>query len=47
MTTSTATSKFAPLSDREIAMTRVFDAPRALVYKALTTPEILKRWFGL
>jgi uncharacterized protein YndB with AHSA1/START domain len=30
--------------DREIAMTRVFDAPRALVFDALTKPELLKRW---
>jgi uncharacterized protein YndB with AHSA1/START domain len=34
-------------SDREIAMTRVFDAPKRLVYRALTEPELLKRWlFG-
>ncbi|MGH7556387.1 MAG: SRPBCC family protein [Gemmatimonadota bacterium] len=34
-------------SDREIAMTRVFDAPRSLVFDALTKPELLKRWlFG-
>lgn len=31
-------------SDREIAMTRVFDAPRSLVFEALTSPELLKRW---
>src|SRR4051812_39118545 len=31
-------------SDREIAMTRVFDAPRALVFEALTTPELVQRW---
>jgi len=33
-------------SDREIAMTREFDAPRDMVYEALTKPEIMKRWFG-
>lgn len=33
-------------SDREIALTRVFDAPRQLVYDAFSKPEILKRWFG-
>jgi uncharacterized protein YndB with AHSA1/START domain len=32
-------------SDREIAMTRVFDAPRDLVFDALTKPELMKRWF--
>jgi uncharacterized protein YndB with AHSA1/START domain len=31
-------------SDREIAMARVFDAPRHLVFEALTTPALLKRW---
>src|ERR1700685_4373265 len=25
-------------------MTRVFDAPRRLVFKAWTTPELMKRW---
>jgi uncharacterized protein YndB with AHSA1/START domain len=34
-------------SEREIAMTRVFDAPRTLVFEALTTPELLKRWLGV
>ncbi len=31
-------------SDREIAMTRAFNAPRQLVFDALTKPELLKRW---
>lgn len=31
-------------TDREIAMTRVFDAPRNLVFDALTKPELVKRW---
>jgi uncharacterized protein YndB with AHSA1/START domain len=31
-------------SDREIAMTRVFDAPRHLVFDALTKPELIARW---
>ena len=30
--------------DREIVMTRVFDAPRTLVWDAFTNPELLKRW---
>jgi uncharacterized protein YndB with AHSA1/START domain len=33
-------------SDREVVLTRVFDAPRALVFDALTTPDLLKRWYG-
>jgi len=31
-------------SDLEIVMTRVFHAPRQLVWKAMTTPEYLKQW---
>ncbi|HXA83484.1 MAG TPA: SRPBCC family protein [Candidatus Dormibacteraeota bacterium] len=31
-------------TDREIAMTRVFNAPRRLVFDALTKPELVKRW---
>lgn len=31
-------------SDREIAFSRMFDAPRALVFDALTKPELVKRW---
>ena len=27
-------------------MTRVFDAPRRLVFDALTKPKLLRRWFG-
>ena len=33
-------------SDREVTMTRRFDAPRSLVFEALTTPELLRRWYG-
>lgn len=33
-------------SDCEIALTRVFKAPRQLVYDAFSKPEILKLWFG-
>ena len=34
-------------SDRELAMTRVFDAPRELVFQAWTEPSLLKRWLGV
>ena len=30
----------------EIHMTRVFDAPRRLVIRAMSTPDLLKRWLG-
>lgn len=33
-------------SDREITITRQFDASAALIYKAWTTPELVKRWWG-
>ena len=38
------TFKVSTPSDREITMTRVFDAPRSLVFHALTKPELVKRW---
>jgi uncharacterized protein YndB with AHSA1/START domain len=31
-------------SEHEIAMTRVFDAPRNLVFDAWTKPELVRRW---
>jgi uncharacterized protein YndB with AHSA1/START domain len=31
-------------TDREIVMTRVFDAPRNLVFDAMNKPDLLKRW---
>lgn len=33
-------------TDREFTITRVFDAPRQLVWKAWTDPEHLARWWG-
>ncbi len=33
-------------TDREIAMTRVFNAPSHLVFDAMTKPELMKRWFN-
>ena len=33
-------------SDTEILITRQFDAPASLVFKAFTTPELVKRWWG-
>jgi uncharacterized protein YndB with AHSA1/START domain len=42
--TTTATLKITTPSDREVVMTRVFDAPRDLVFEALTKPELVKRW---
>ncbi|PYU31547.1 MAG: ATPase [Acidobacteria bacterium] len=39
--------KVTAQSEREIVMTRDFDAPRRLVFDALTKPELLKRWLGV
>jgi len=33
-------------SETEIRLTRLFDAPRHLVFEAMTKPEHVKRWWG-
>jgi uncharacterized protein YndB with AHSA1/START domain len=33
-------------SDTEILITRAFDAPAELAYRAYTTPELVKQWWG-
>lgn len=43
---NSAASSVAGTSDRELVLTRVFDAPRALVWKAWTDPKRLAQWFG-
>ena len=45
MTTS-GTAKVTLPTDEPILITREFDAPRQLVYKAWTTPELVKRWWS-
>ncbi len=42
--TDTETLTVTAPGDREIVMTRVFDAPRDLVFDAWTRPELLSRW---
>jgi uncharacterized protein YndB with AHSA1/START domain len=34
-------------SDREIVLTRLFDAPRRLVFEAMSKPVHVKRWWGI
>ena len=34
-------------SDQEIVLTRLFDAPRQLVFEAMTKPEHVRRWWGI
>jgi uncharacterized protein YndB with AHSA1/START domain len=41
----TDSSVSAP-AEREIVLTRVFDAPRALVFKAWTDPKLMAQWWG-
>ena len=39
--------KVSASGEREIAMSRVFNAPRELVFDSLTNLALLKRWFGV
>ncbi len=40
------TFKVSTPSDREIRMTRLFNAPRHLVFEAMSRPEHIKQWWG-
>ena len=44
--TSSGTAKVTLPTDEQILITREFDAPRHLVYKAYTTPELVSRWWS-
>jgi uncharacterized protein YndB with AHSA1/START domain len=46
MAVSSGTAKVTLPTDEQILITREFDAPRHLVYKAWTTPELVKRWWN-
>ena len=35
-----------PLTDRDLVLTRIFDAPPEKVYRAWTEPELLVQWFA-
>ena len=41
---TTDTLTITTLTDREVAMTRVFDAPRRLVFEAWTNPKHVPQW---
>ena len=43
--TSSGTATVSLPTDEQILITREFDAPKHLVYKAWTTPELVKRWW--
>ena len=42
--TKTGALKITTPTDRELVMTRVFDAPRGMVFDALTQPDLVRRW---
>jgi uncharacterized protein YndB with AHSA1/START domain len=44
--TSSGTATVALPTDEQILITREFNAPKELVYKAWTTPELVKRWWN-
>src|SRR3989442_10606345 len=45
-TASSFSTKVTLPSDKEILITREFDAPRDLVFKAMTDPDLIPRWWG-
>jgi uncharacterized protein YndB with AHSA1/START domain len=44
--TSSGSARVTLPTDEQILITREFDAPRHLVYKAWTTPELVMRWWS-
>jgi len=46
MTTTSGTAKVTLPADNQILITREFDAPRRLVWRAVTEPELIKRWWA-
>ena len=46
MATTTNSAEVTLPSDTEILITRAFDAPKRLVWRAYTEPELIRRWWG-
>ncbi len=44
--TSSGTAKVTLPTDEQILITREFEAPKHLVYRAWTTPELVRRWWN-
>jgi len=44
---STKSHATAVSNDREFVISRVFDAPREMLWKAWTDPEHMRRWQGI
>jgi uncharacterized protein YndB with AHSA1/START domain len=45
MVASSGTAKVTLPTDTQILITREFDAPKELIWRAWTTPELLKQWW--
>jgi len=45
-TKNSDTFKLTTLGEREFVITRLFDAPRELVWEVWTKPEHIARWWG-
>ena len=45
MVASSGTAKVTLPADTQILITREFDAPKELIWKAWTTPELVKQWW--
>lgn len=43
---NSSTFKVTPISDTEIRMTRLLNAPRALVFEVMSRPEHVRQWWG-
>jgi uncharacterized protein YndB with AHSA1/START domain len=43
---SSSETTFTKPSDREVVITHVFDAPRELVFKTMTDPDLVPKWWG-
>ncbi len=46
MLAASSETKITLPTDHEILITRVFDAPREAVFKAMTEPTLIPRWWG-
>lgn len=46
MATTSGTAVVTLPADTQILITREFDAPKQLVYRAYTTPELIARWWS-
>jgi uncharacterized protein YndB with AHSA1/START domain len=42
----TTAAKKAPYGEAHVTLTRIFEAPRALVWQAWTDPKMMAQWFG-